>query len=843
MAKLLDKIGRYALYGQMFGNDNANMTMGQRIGGAAFNAIEQATLGQMGTLGKAISAGLSARGKSDKTAGSGIDTQQIQFQQIKGDDVVGAINQSTGQLITGLNSINTTLGRGFNGLKDELQSHAQKLDEIKRYGEDTAIGVRELYEQLNKLAYDRGGKGGGVAVPVGAAGATTGGSGGGQGILETVLQGGMLAVLGKALARIAPVLSASLIPLMAGAITSFLDKDASKAGNSTIGSWINENIPGAAALDDFVFKMTGGAVGTDINDPRYSWNKNKDAQAQGKDSPTPTLQNEEDQYAYINDPGIEGQQGDLGKPGANHGVRVRLVKKVASGWIVEYPNGYQAFTGEKTISKDPPKVDQLPSTGPQSSLDIRKNIQVASITPTTMTDASSAGAEPWSENWDEEFHKKFPEWMNIKDLDYPQSRLMDSATPTRQPYRDYLEKQKSRRGLQGPDVTSEQKLKEQEAVAEEAQKEQITNDLSINAKELIYKAEKIVFDTDLLEFKYSKALQTQAQMAPSTPGGAPGGAPPATPAAPPSPTTMAGAAPSSRLPGGATPGSAAEAAGQGGVGPVSPVAPQQQQQAEQQTGPLTTIRTASGKSAQVGAAYAKNFQGFINDLEATGYQIRSLGGYANRANVNDPSKKSYHAAGAAIDINPEQNPNNSTKTDLPPQTAALAAKWGLGWGMNWKSTKDPMHFSAARGEQGSFDVARADIMAGEAQGGAAPAGGGAPMASSGGGGAPAPMPSSGGGGGMSGSGGAGNLLSSMLGGGGSPFGMASNMLGPLIGSMSKNTSLNAAAPQPSAPTTNIYNNAKQSQGMQGQGGINPGQPQPAVSSMFAKLFEGSAMFG
>jgi hypothetical protein len=149
-------------------------------------------------------------------------------------------------------------------------------------------------------------------------------------------------------------------------------------------------------------------------------------------------------------------------------------------------------------------------------------------------------------------------------------------------------------------------------------------------------------------------------------------------------------------------------------------------------GSLTTIRTSSGKTAQVNAAYAENFQGFINDLEATGYEIKSLGGFADRANANNPNVKSYHAMGAAIDINPDSNPNNSTKTDLPPETAQLAQKWGLGWGMNWKHTKDPMHFSAAKSEQGSFDIQRGSIGAGEVQGGAATGGGGGQQASGGG---------------------------------------------------------------------------------------------------------------
>ncbi|MFA5071269.1 MAG: glucosaminidase domain-containing protein [Candidatus Pacearchaeota archaeon] len=108
---------------------------------------------------------------------------------------------------------------------------------------------------------------------------------------------------------------------------------------------------------------------------------------------------------------------------------------------------------------------------------------------------------------------------------------------------------------------------------------------------------------------------------------------------------------------------------------------------------LATIRTKSGKTVSVSSKYAANFQGFINELESTGYVIKQLGGYNYRANVNDPSKLSYHSFGAAIDINESSNPNGSTKTDLPANVGQIAAKYGIDWGMNFTRTKDPMHFS------------------------------------------------------------------------------------------------------------------------------------------------------
>jgi len=127
---------------------------------------------------------------------------------------------------------------------------------------------------------------------------------------------------------------------------------------------------------------------------------------------------------------------------------------------------------------------------------------------------------------------------------------------------------------------------------------------------------------------------------------------------------------------------------------------------------LAQVTSKSGRKANVSKDYASKFQGFVNDLENTGYNIKDMGGYNMRRNVNNPSKWSKHAFGAALDINAASNPNRSTQTDLPPETGQLAQKWGLGWGMNWNSVKDPMHFSAAKEEGGSETMGASPIQGG-----------------------------------------------------------------------------------------------------------------------------------
>lgn len=121
---------------------------------------------------------------------------------------------------------------------------------------------------------------------------------------------------------------------------------------------------------------------------------------------------------------------------------------------------------------------------------------------------------------------------------------------------------------------------------------------------------------------------------------------------------------------------------------------------------MTQIKTANGVTALVDSRYAPRFQGLINDIESTGYRIKKLVGYEDRPGgvkaYNPKSGKfdiptgraSHHTTGTAIDIDPSDNKNlkNQVVSKLPPQTGAFAKKWGVGWGANWATQKDAMHF-------------------------------------------------------------------------------------------------------------------------------------------------------
>ncbi len=90
------------------------------------------------------------------------------------------------------------------------------------------------------------------------------------------------------------------------------------------------------------------------------------------------------------------------------------------------------------------------------------------------------------------------------------------------------------------------------------------------------------------------------------------------------------------------------------------------------------------------------------------YRVISVGGYRQ--------SPGWHGYGLALDINPDQNPHckpnnpdprwpqcggqNILITDMPPAFRQLFLSEGWGWGGNWNSSKDAMHFSQGENEQG-----------------------------------------------------------------------------------------------------------------------------------------------
>jgi hypothetical protein len=179
----------------------------------------------------------------------------------------------------------------------------------------------------------------------------------------------------------------------------------------------------------------------------------------------------------------------------------------------------------------------------------------------------------------------------------------------------------------------------------------------------------------------------------------------ATAGAPPPPETTAGAPPAAPTAPAAAKGSkgpeAHDPVGTGGGG----------KKTTEEKPKLARVGSKSGKGASVNEKYASNFQNLINYLDGQGYEINSLGGYVDRDVRGQPGVKSIHAHGAAIDINPGTNPMGSTLiTDMPADISSIAKQMGMGWGGNWTTPKDPMHFSMAKSEGGVVELSEGGIV-------------------------------------------------------------------------------------------------------------------------------------
>jgi hypothetical protein len=134
---------------------------------------------------------------------------------------------------------------------------------------------------------------------------------------------------------------------------------------------------------------------------------------------------------------------------------------------------------------------------------------------------------------------------------------------------------------------------------------------------------------------------------------------------------------------------------------------------------MTKLRTRSKREYEVATPEAKNFFGFVDELERSGYKINQIGGFRQSA--------MWHGKGMAIDINPDQNPmlenkngriinritgqeSSGLKNPKYPfgygkdnfgsiDVSGMAKKHNLGWGGNWRSSTDSMHFSAGPNEK------------------------------------------------------------------------------------------------------------------------------------------------
>lgn len=108
--------------------------------------------------------------------------------------------------------------------------------------------------------------------------------------------------------------------------------------------------------------------------------------------------------------------------------------------------------------------------------------------------------------------------------------------------------------------------------------------------------------------------------------------------------------------------------------------------------PGTTIRVrCSKKVAPLLINFCAEFNTEVEKigLNTWGYAFRPIRGQEEAGNLSN------HASGTAVDINSEKHKLGSTGTFTPEQeikVRALAKKYGLRWGGDYRNRKDPMHF-------------------------------------------------------------------------------------------------------------------------------------------------------
>gem|GEM_PF-6689472 len=122
--------------------------------------------------------------------------------------------------------------------------------------------------------------------------------------------------------------------------------------------------------------------------------------------------------------------------------------------------------------------------------------------------------------------------------------------------------------------------------------------------------------------------------------------------------------------------------------------------------------TFLGNSIQIHSSLVSSLESIDREWRRRGgnsaYNVYSVGGYACRT-IAGSSRQSYHSYGVAVDINPASNPHRFDgvcQSDLPDWLIQSFRSQGWGWGCDWRSSKDAMHFSKARSEGGNLNVTR-----------------------------------------------------------------------------------------------------------------------------------------
>ena len=121
----------------------------------------------------------------------------------------------------------------------------------------------------------------------------------------------------------------------------------------------------------------------------------------------------------------------------------------------------------------------------------------------------------------------------------------------------------------------------------------------------------------------------------------------------------------------------------------------------------TTLKIRCAKDAgELLAAFAAEFNTLIEPIDGGTFDDWA---YAYRMVRGSTDKLSCHSSGTAIDLNATKHPLAKVGTfpaEKVPMIRALAKKYGLKWGGDFKSRADEMHFEVAISREKAVALAK-----------------------------------------------------------------------------------------------------------------------------------------
>jgi hypothetical protein len=515
----------------------------------------------MGTLGQALSGGLGARGSksspaSSPTGGGGIPGTTIGGQQIKASNVIQAIDNSTQQILGGLNILNDTFRMGLNNTTNQIQAQTSGINSLKRDTEDMVNILRDIFEQIN-LLNSKSSQNPNTAIAERVDGSSPISNNNGD-ILSTILGtlGPMLA--GSLGGILSGILSKSFGLIKGGLITYLADMGLGMLGvggeeidtkqddeNWAKMNWWQKIESGMARTIENV----GGFIAPNIaNEAAAARIRDETQYFKDQETPNPNKSRAEaitqpkpkvEPPKKINRKGIFNK----GMGGEYEGQTVEIISETPDkkAYVIKLPNGQTTQAGKRTLTvlDEQGSVEKKKLLNPieEDIADLKQKSALINDFATRMGIDASSGADaqmegnvPTSINGIPVPEELYTEEQKASIATARQMKAMMSGQSVPQGVQvaaagatmgsgDYLVNRQRELDAQ-KETTSEGALRTQEQQIEEKVFEDLIPDLiNFEAREVYYKADKITFDAGKIEFNEGTGgTGGEGGMAPAVPG-------------------------------------------------------------------------------------------------------------------------------------------------------------------------------------------------------------------------------------------------------------------------------------------------------------------------------------